>query len=260
MRLRALALATATGLVLTLAPATAAEAARKPAYKVSISTSTANPTVGATVKVTGKVKGPKAAKKRLLVQRKVGAGRWTTVAKVRTTKSRKYAVRVKVRTAGKHSLRVVAPKSSKARAGSSRVRGFTGWRWIDLTTQRHADEGTNSVGSVSIAGRTYPKAIRFAGGRYFKTNGACSTFRTSVGVPDTESFDGGLSFLEFKKADLSDEPTLIELDVRQDAAPLPLRTSVAGSQVIAFGGGSVAAVSPQVLCRTNSLPSFALPR
>ena len=258
MRVRALTLATAAGLVLALAPATAAEAAKKPAYKVSISTSTANPTVGTTVKVTGKVTGPKAAKKRLLVQRKYGSGRWTTVAKVRTTKSRKYAVRVKVKVAGKHALRVVAPKSSKARAGTSRARGFTGWRWLDLTTQRHFEEGSNRVGAVTIAGRSYPKAITFEGGRYFKTNRACTTFRTSVGVPDESNRDGQFSFLRFDKADLSVEPVVTEREPAQGVAPAALRTSVAGAELIAFGGGAVAAVAPQVLCRTNSLPSVQL--
>ncbi|SKB07549.1 hypothetical protein [Aeromicrobium choanae] len=261
MRLRALALATATGLVLTVAPATAAEAARKPAYKVSISTSTANPSVGTTVKVTGKVTGPKAAKKRLLVQRKVGAGKWTTVAKVRTTKSRKYAARVKVSTAGKHAVRVVAPKSSKARAGSSRARSFTGWRWLDLTKQPNQGGGDIVNGPVTIAGKSYPKAFTFRySGVYFNTGGKCTTLRGSVGTPDPVG--ASLLALTFANQDL-DDALEYRTVVAAGAAPKAASYPVSGKPVVAFGDGGgegrVSIVAPELRCSINALPAMELP-
>lgn len=260
MRVRAIALAATTGLVLALAP-TAAQAATKPTFKVSASVNTANPTVGTTVKVSGKVSGPKAAKKRLLVQRKLGAGKWTTVAKVRTNKSRKYSARVKVYTAGRHSVRVIAPKSSKAKAGTSATRGYTGWRWLDLTKQPHDGGGEIVNGPVTIAGKTYPKAFTFrASGIYFNTDSKCTTLRGSVGTPDAA--DASLLVLTFSNQNLDDD-----LEYRTaaaaGAAPKAASYPVSGKSVMAFGDGGgegrVSIVAPELRCSINALPAMELP-
>lgn len=254
MRVRALALAATTGLVLALAP-TAAQAAPKPTYKVSISTNTTAPTVGTTVKVTGKIAGPKAAKKKLLVQRKVGTGAWKTVAKVRTSTKRTYSARVRVLTAGQQYVRVVAPKSTKAKAGSSSRRGFVGWRWLDLTKQPNEKSGTVVNGPVTIAGKTYPKALTFAySGIYFNTAGKCTTLRGSVGAPDAEA--GELLVISIPTT-ADEEAQEFRTAAPAGAAPKAASYSVTKRPMIAFGHGDaegrVSFVSPEVRCSVNAL-------
>lgn len=254
MRVRALAIAATTGLVLALAP-TAAQAAPKSTYKVGISINTTAPSVGTTVKVTGKVTGPKAAKKKLLVQRKVGSGAWKTVAKVRTSKKRTYSARVRVLTAGQQYVRVVAPKSTKAKAGSSSRRGFVGYRWLDLTTQPSEKSGTVVNGPVTIAGKTYPKALTFQySGIYFNTAGKCTTLRGSVGAPYAES--GELLVISFPTSD-SEEPQEFRTAAAAGAAPRAATYTVTKRPMIAFGHGDadgrVSFVAPQVRCSVNAL-------
>lgn len=254
MRMRAIALAATTGLVLALAP-TAAQAAPKPTYKVAIAINTTAPTVGTTIKVTGKVAGPKAAKKKLLVQRKVGTGAWKTVAKVRTSTKRTYSARVRVLTAGQQYVRVLAPKSTKARAGSSSRRGYVGYRWLDLTTQPSEKAGPVENGPVTIAGKTYPKALTFSGsGIYFNTAGKCTTLRGSVGAPDAEA--GELLVISIPTSD-SEEAQEFRTAAPAGAAPKAASYAITKRPMIAFGHGDAAGrvsfVAPQVRCSVNAL-------
>lgn len=259
MRFRTIAVAAAVGLIASLAPATAAEAAKKPAYQVSIKIGKTKADVGQVITVAGRVKGPKAKKKRLVVQRKVGTGAWRSVKKVRTNKKGRYATKVKVNLAGQQYLRVVAPKSKKARMGVSSRRGYVGWRWLDLTTQRSQTEGNDAVkGPATIAGKTYPKAITFENtGTYFNTAAVCDTFKSTAGVVDGGTETGGALALAFTSEQLESEPRETFVELRAGEAPKPFRASLRDIRSFAFGSdsGRIAVVSPQVHCTVNALPT-----
>ena len=253
MRLGALTIATATAVALVVAPATA-HAAKKPVYKVSISTSTAKADVGQTIKVSGKVRGPKAAKMRLAVQVKVGAGKWKTVKKVRTTKKNRYATAVKVTTAGQQQLRVVAPKSKKARQGVSKARGFVGWRWLDLTAQAKEARGSVRVGPVTIAGKTYAKAITLIDARLaFNVNDLCDTFTAGVGVKD--GIDEGASVDTFVSTPGWGNGSVTEL--APGAPAKALKENLKGIYTVGMivEGGVVSTVDPTAHCSVNTLPN-----
>ncbi|SKB07551.1 hypothetical protein [Aeromicrobium choanae] len=257
MRVRVIAIAVVTGLVLALAPL-AAQAAST--YTVSLSINASQPTVGTKLKLSGKVSGPKAAGKQLLVQRKVGRGTWKTVAKVRTTTRRGYTARVKVPTAGRQYVRVVAPSSSSAAAGTSPARRYTGFRWLDLTKQRHATGGEPVNGPVTIAGKRYRKAFTFRdSGVYFNTGGKCTTLRGSVGTPDDAA--GRLVVLTARNADFDDEREY-HAHAAAGAAPKRTRFPVTGKGVLAFGDDNsakrVSIVFPKLRCSVNTLPRMEL--
>ncbi|WP_313406711.1 hypothetical protein [Aeromicrobium sp.] len=264
MRLRTIAVAAVVGLIASIAPATAAEAAKKPVYKVSIKIGKTSADVHQNITVVGRVKGPKAAKKRLVVQRKVGAGKWTNVRKVRTNKVGRYATKVKVATAGQQYLRVVAPKSKKARAGVSSRRGYVGWRWLDLTVQPSQTEGDGAVkGPATIAGTTYPKAITFENtGTYFNTAGVCDIFKSTAGVVDGGTPSGTVLALMASDYQLGSEtdPRETSLELTAGQAPQPFRASLRDTRLFAFGSvnGRIAVVSPLAHCTVNALPAPSL--
>lgn len=262
MRLRSLAVATAVGLVASLAPTVAAEAAKKPVHQVSIKIGKTKADVGQVITVAGQVKGPKAKKKRLVVQRKVGNGAWRAVKKVRTNKKGRYATKVRVNLAGQQYLRVVAPKSKKARMGVSSRRGYVGWRWLDLTTQRSLTEGDDAAkGSATIAGTTYSKAITFQNtGTYFNTAAVCDTFKSTAGVVDGSTDTGGALALAFTSDQLDSEPRQTYVELRAGEAPKPFRASLRDIRLFAFGSdsGRIAVVAPQAHCTVNALPTVSL--
>jgi len=254
MRLRTLAAATALGLVASLAPTVAAEAASKPLFKVSITASATKADVGRTIKVSGKVSGPAAAKKRLAVQVKVGKGAWRTVTKVRTTKSRKYAANVTVSTAGQQYVRVVAPKSKKARQGVSKSRGFVGWRWLDLTTQRRDAAGSAVVGPVTIAGKKYAKAITLTNVRLtFNVNTVCDTFTAGAGIKD--GIVEGSALTTFVSTPAWGDGFFTEL--APNTAAKSVRHALAGIYTLGMivEGGTATVVDPRVHCSVNALPA-----
>jgi len=267
MRLRTLAAATAVALVASVAPTVAADAAaKKPAYKVSVSISKSAADVGTSIKLTGTVKGAKAAKKRLLVQRKVGSGKWTTVRKVTTTKTRRYSASVKISTAGAHQFRVVAPKSKKVRQGVSSVRRLTGWRWLDATKQRFQDvNAVGSTGPVKIAGKTYPTAWRLptSTARYLNPAGSCDAFTASVGVIDGNESGGSFAAAHWADWQLSNGFKEYGWPLALGAAPQPVRIDlrrVAAFAVGNFDSASVGVVSPRLHCSVNSLPQPTVPQ
>lgn len=258
MRVRVIAMAMATGLVLALAPHTAQATST---YAVSLSISASQPTVGTKIRLSGTVSGPEAAGKRLLVQRKIGRGAWKTVTKVRTSARRTYTARVKVPTAGRQYVRVVAPSSSSAGAGTSPARRYTGFRWLDLTKQRHATGGEPVNGPVTIAGKRYRKAYTFRdSGVYFDTGGKCTTLRGSVGTPDDAT--GRLVVFTAANADFDDEREY-HVHAAAGAAPKAISYRVKGRGVVAFGDDNsrkrVSMVAPKLRCSVNALSKMEFP-
>ena len=186
----------------------------------------------------------------------MGRGAWKTVARARTPTTRRYAAKVKVRTAGAQSIRVLAPKSKRAKAGASRTRAFTGWRWLDLTKQETRNEGPVTVGPVTIAGKRHATAMTFSNsGTYFNINGACDTFKSGVGVKDGLDENASLLTIVATPAMGDDRET----PVTAGAPVKTVRQSVSGMTMFAMGAGSgtVSTVDPLVHCTVNRLPSVA---
>lgn len=258
MRLRILAVAAATALVATVAPASAAHAAKAP-YKVTIKISASSADVGQKVTVSGKVRGPKSAKKVILVQRKVGAGAWKTVQKTRTTKKSRYSTKVTVANTGTQQYRVVAPKSKVRKAGKSPARNLTGWRWIDLTKQSRLDLGEVSTGAVTLAGTTYAKALTFlASGTLVNVAKLCTTVRLGRGAQDDQS-EVGLRVYRMNTLDFSATPTSTVYPITAGAAPQVTTIDVSGISYVAFGSQNsrtVSTVNPSARCTVDKLPTM----
>jgi len=266
MRVRSLSVVAAVGLVAWLAPAGAAQAA--PAtYRVSISVSAAKADVGQSVTVTGRVSGPRAARKLVLVQQRVGTGAWRTVTKVRTTSSARYSTRVKVTTAGAQALRVVAPRSTVRRAGTSAARSLTGWRWVDAS--RAGVSSNLRTGTVTIHGTRYSGltvAPRGSGKLLVRFDGRCDAVSYSAGVGGEMNNWALLDLMQGQGAELAPALARIEPWVSGGNTPLTstwaLRTE---SDHLEFGLFSssqdqrAVLISPRLHCTVNSLPKATRP-
>lgn len=266
MRLRTLAVATTVALIASLAPTTT-EAAPKRAYQVSIKISRTQADVGQTIRIAGRVAGPKAAKKRLAIQRKVGSAKWRTVRKVRTTSRARYSTKVKVTTAGRQYFRVVAPTSSKRRAGHSKARALTGFRWLDLTQQPSmTPTGRGAVrGPVTVAGRTYPSALtyRFAADM-FDVSWRCTTFKATAAVPDGETTPATLTTVVLKRFAGDTEPKVTPTPLAPGRAPVAIRADLTGQRVLMLHPSTnspemATVIAPRVRCSINALPLLTMP-
>lgn len=153
-RLSVLLVAALVAAVLTSAPASAAT------YSVTIKLSAVKADVGKTVTISGSVSGSKAAKKSLLVQRKVGSGAWKKIGSVKTTSKKKYTYKHKVSTAGAQQFRVVAPKKGSTKQGVSPAKSFAGWRWLNLAEQPTFVYGAAAIDTnPTILGKKRPHSI-----------------------------------------------------------------------------------------------------
>lgn len=266
MRLRSLSLAAAAALVACLVPAGAAQAA--PAtYRVSISLSASKADVGQAVRVSGAVSGPRAARKQLLVQQRIGSGAWRTVKKVRTTSRARYATSVTVTTAGAQSVRVVAPRSSLRRTGTSAVRGLTGWRWVDAV--RAGALSNLRSGAVTVHGARYnglTVAPRASGTLLVRFDGRCDAVQYSAGVGGEMNNWALLDLMQGQGAELA--PALARIEPWVSGGNRPM-TSTWGlrpeSDHLEFGlfsssqNQSAVLISPRLHCTVNSLPRATLP-
>lgn len=258
MRLRTLAAATAVGLVASLAPTVAAEAVSKPAFTVSITTSATKVDLGQALKVSGSVSGPSAARKVVRVQLKVGSGSWKTVRSVRTSSARRYAASIKVTSVGQQSVRVVAPASKKARTGTSKTRGLSGWRWLDLTSRAKGSGDSVQVGPATIAGTTYAKAVTISGRRVtFPVNAKCDVFTAAFGVRD--GVMNGTTLAAFIST--SSWGDGMPITVSPDAAAKSHRMLLRGASTLGVDvdrGASATMVNPRVHCMLNAAPAMAV--
>lgn len=167
------------------------------------------------------------------------------------------AVAVKVTTAGQQYLRVVAPKSKKARIGVSKARGFVGWRWIDLTTQARESAGSVSVAPVTIAGRKYAKAMTLTDARIaFNVDNLCDTFKGGAGIKDGITEGGTLTSFVSTPGWGNGYP----LELSPNAPVKTVRHSLVDIYTVGMiaEGGIVSTVDPTVHCSVNTLPKPAL--
>ena len=265
MRIRTLSVGAAIGLVVWLVPAPAHAAPAT--YRVSIAVSAAKADVGQSLKVTGKVTGPRAGRKQVHVQQRIGMGAWRTVKKVRTTASGRYSSAVKVTTAGAQSLRVVAPKSKVRRAGTSAARQVMGWRWIEAV--RTGAVHNLRSGSVRVHGATYSGltvAPRDSGRLLVRFDGRCNAVSYAAGVGGEMNNWALIDLMQGQGASLAPALARIEPWVSGGNEPLSSTWALRGeSDHLEFGLFSssqdqrAVLISPRLHCNVNSLPRTTMP-
>jgi|GEM_PF-5430106 len=228
-------------------------------YKVSLSLSAAQADTGKTIKLTGAVSGSKAAKKTVWVQRKVGSGAWTTIAKPKTNASKKYAYTHTVSAAGAQQFRVVAPKKGSVKQGVSPSRSLVGWKWLLLAQQSHWSTGAQYVDTTrTIDGVSYPHSLELIGDSsaaafiHWNLSQWCDHYDVRATLPG--GIAGSQTF--WVTSDASTGTTVYGGEVTR----LP---EVVGSfsTFLRFGkpasGSSVVVLTPRVHCRVAALPDAA---
>lgn len=267
MRTRSLAAAAAVALVASLAPSMAAEAAAKPTFRVSAALSSGTADVGRAVTISGKVTGPAAARKLLLVQRQVGTGAWNTVAKVRTSTKRQYRASVKVTTAGAQQLRVVAPRSTKARQGTSTARRLTGWRWIDPTTNGAVRQLARGALTIDGARQSALVATAGSGEFYARVDGRCDALTTGLAVEGDMDSYAQVEMVQLESWEADEPRSAAGKQVSGGSGVVQTRWTLSPrTGIVALGiwvrpeaeerGGLV---SPLLHCSVNSLPKTVMP-
>lgn len=265
MRARSFTLATAVGLLACLVPATAQAAPAS--YRVSMAASTANVDVGRTITVSGSVAGPRAARKVVLVQRRIGNGAWRTVKKVRTSSTARYSTKVTVTSAGAQAVRVVAPRSGTRTAGTSRIRSFTGWRWIDAAATGVSDN--LSRGTVTVHGARYSGltvAPRDSGRLLVRFDGRCDAVSYAAGVGGEMNNWALLDLMQGQGAALAPALARIEPWVSGGNTPLsgswPLRAEADHLEFGLFSSSQdhrAVLIAPRLHCSVNALPRTSRP-
>lgn len=246
-------LALALGSVALAAPAQAAT------YSLTLTASHTNRDVGQTLTLTGKVTGSKAAKKKLTVQRRAGAGAWTTIGTVRTTSKKTYSFKHRVTRTGAQSFRVVAPKNGSTKIGVSPTRNITGWTWLDLYDESYYSAGGVQRGWVGpVNGGTPPRETLglyssdgsdVHGSVAWRTESLCDRLTAAFGMSDS---DGTAKWVRISLpgADVEVQPSEITTLNRSlvDVGLFSMR------RFTDSGEGYVAIESPRAHCKVARLP------
>ena len=182
----------AAALVLAAVTAAPAEAA---SYAVSIKTSKTQTDVGTRFTLSGKVTGRGAGGKTVVIERKIGSGKWTKLTTTKTTSKGTYERKLTAKSVGAKQYRVVAGASSSVGRGTSAAVTVTGFTWLTLAEQ----PTTAQIATVNISrragGKTYPHSIvllGFAGSSavIWQVDKKCDGFSTSVVVDPAYAADG----------------------------------------------------------------------
>ncbi len=186
----ALAAALTAGLTVPAATASHAHVARKAAYKPTLKANA--PTVEATKKLvlSGKVKpAPKGTK--VVLEKRIGdSKKWSTEAKLKTTKKGTFTYTDKPKTPGVRYYRVVVPKAGKIKAGKSKPVKVTVMSWRSLVSMQFREtKATTGTYGAKIAGKLYEPAVvgvsGFAQGYAdWNLDATCTTLRVRIGTGD----------------------------------------------------------------------------
>lgn len=142
----------------TSAPGVTSVAVAKPKKpQVTIADLVASSEVGRKVKVSGTAKKSRSKKPvEVRIQRRYGAGPWSTVATDKTNKKGRYSARVPLTQGGPTAFRV-----KRAGGGTSTVETLAVYEWLNLADQPFllgAGGGSTRITSV-MGGRSYPESI-----------------------------------------------------------------------------------------------------
>ena len=240
-------------------------AAAKPAYKVSLTTSVTKSTAGKFIIVSGKVTGPKAAGRNVVIQREYDGKPWVTVAVAKIKPNGKYSARVETPRGGTTAFRVLKAKSSVRKAGVSPIKAIPVYEWLYLANQGYTlDNGSVSTPiSEDIGDKLYDRSMTFNDGDtevgYLLKN-LCTTFSTvafyrTPGVGPQDQMSVGLLRYPF-----TGPPTLTSTAVTTEF-PVTVSSSLVGTERLSIDLTSLDASNfmtlgnPRVYCNADHLPS-----
>lgn len=132
-----------------------------------------------------------APKVKVVLQKRIGdSKKWSTEAKLKTSKKGAFSYTDKPKNPGVRYYRVVVPKAGRVKAGKSKPVKVTVLAWRSLTnTQFRQSESTAVSYGVSIAGTPYspaiaPQAGAAQGHADWNLDPSCTTLRVRVGNGD----------------------------------------------------------------------------
>jgi hypothetical protein len=253
-------------LSLVLGSAAIADAAAKPAYKVSLVTSVATSTGGGFITVSGKVTGPKAAGKTVTIQRHYVGGPWVTVATATINSHGRYKARVETPRGGTTSFRALKAKSSVRKAGVSPTRSLPVFEWLYLANQPAKAQTNDYQSGLSwlINGKTYARTVIFTSDNslIYKLGGLCTRLSTvadyqyTSSPPPPASVDFAIGVLPF-----SGPPVTNSTQVATGAAK-SFNVSLTGGRLLQLAVSNfdssygLVLGDPQVYCNADQLPSW----
>lgn len=200
-------------------------------YAVTALASTTKVDVGQSFTLRGRVT-PKAGGQRVKVQRLVGST-WTTVTRATLNRRSKYVATVKVTAPGDNRYRVVKPRSSGHKKGTSPTVTVVGWRWRAVTSlplstyEDHDTQGITESATGMLLGTSYSPFITTAtdfphGDGFYRLDGRCTQLDVHAGgTPASPTSDPSNARIS---ASLLTNPAnvtenLAELSVSRDVDP-----------------------------------------
>jgi hypothetical protein len=247
-------------------PAPAAPVAAK-AVKVTLKDLPPSADAGTKVTVAGTAKGKKADRVTVLVQRRYGAGAWTTVGKDTTDKKGKYSLRLRLVQGG--------PTAFRAKVGgrTSPVESLAVYAWLPLAEQPQllVAAPAQTRRTSLIGGRAFPDSYEFIdsdGLVVVKPGGLCTAFEVWTGFLDAQAAsvpDGDTQRLGLVTSRLDGETLLGPETFVTPAGPAVRRTfSLAGAGLLQIQAevdtdqsSYLHAVlgSPRLRCNATRLPT-----
>jgi hypothetical protein len=241
-----------------------ANAAPKPAYKVTLTTSTTSSVAGRFITVAGKVTGPKATHKTVTIQRWYAGGPWINVAVATVMRNGKFSARVETPVGGNTSFRALKARSSARKAGVSPTRTTKVFQWLYLSNEPGFNGSTLSLEST-IAGKVYSHALVVeddGGGFQYKTNGLCTTFSTVAAYTKFAPASPTASMnLNVYNEPATGDPTGKTVAV-STAAPTTVTLSLVGGKYVSAnvtdstGDYQPIFGDPKVYCNASALPEL----
>ncbi|MCW2783733.1 MAG: hypothetical protein JWP74_250 [Marmoricola sp.] len=253
-----------TALALVLGFAAMANAAAKPAYKVSLRTSTTSSQAGKFIVVSGKVTGPGASGKSVTVQRRYVGGAWVTVASATVKPSGAFSARVETPQGGNTSFRAIKGKSSARKAGTSPVRTTKVFEWLFLANQAGSFQDVIPF-EDTISGVHYTHALTFEddSNATWRPSLECTSFTTRISYEKgtTDPADDMDLVVDTTPVHGADTETSVPVTT---GSPKTATVSLAGAKYLELsvngfpGTGSYDASlgDPKVYCNAPYLPEF----
>jgi hypothetical protein len=267
-RMRKVLVVLLTTFSLILGFAALANAAAKPAYRVTLKTSTTSSVAGKFITVAGKVTGPKAAGKTVTIQRRYVDGGWVSVAFATVKNNGKFSARVETPRGGTTSFRAIKPKSSVRKAGVSATRSTKVFEWLYLANQGATVEfgSVNMPQEVRVGGKSEPRSITAPDGDAvfgYKLGGLCTTLSTVALYDHHGGADPDTMTLSVRRVSTSFVNSQSDV-VLSLGIPKTITSSVVGTRSLAFVLTSVdaanlaALATPRVYCNADYLPPTTL--
>lgn len=187
-------------------------------YVATVAASATSVTYGTKVTLRGKV-SPAADGQRVVVQRSIEGGTWTTIARPRLNSSSRYGIAV-TPAKGRTAFRVVKARSNGHAADKSPAVTVKAWRWRSLVGVVPVSSNDLKTGTFMQHGYTHGKGVSLGDNGFAEwrvRSWRCVRVRATIGVADSSpsgaTFNAAVSWSEDAGDDLSDaEFTLREYE------------------------------------------------